>query len=75
MAEQRIRVSVEFSYDDFRPFYEGLAKEVVAPSLDGRWIRFPASALRPYFSHTGISGIFELRFDGNRKLIALERVR
>ncbi len=75
MAEQLVRVIVEFSYDEFRPYYEGLAREVVAPSLDGRWIRFPASALRSYFTHDGINGIFELRFDTKNKLISLNKIK
>jgi hypothetical protein len=74
MSGNRIRVRVHFSYDEFRPFYEGIARNVVARSLDGRWIRFPASSLRPFFTHEGISGVFELRFDNNHKLIELNRV-
>jgi len=75
MSEQRILVQVQFTYEEFRPFYEGRAKEVVAPSLDGRYIRFPASALRPFLTHNGISGVFALKFDKKNKLISTDRIK
>ena len=74
MPGKSIRVAIDFSYDEFLPFYEGRVKDVIAPGLDGKSVRFPAHTLRPYLTHSGIAGIFELRMDQNNRLLSCERI-
>jgi hypothetical protein len=45
----------------------------VARDSEGRRIRFPALALRPFVMHDGVNGVFVLRVDENNKLIDLRR--
>jgi len=47
---------------------------VQVKSLDGQNLRFPAAVLRPYLGHAGVSGLFELEFDENRRFVSLQRL-
>jgi hypothetical protein len=53
---------------------DGSAKVVVARSEDNRTIRFHASAVREFVTHDGIFGDFEITFDENNKLIAIQSI-
>ena len=74
MPAQQLRVTVNICYDDFLPFYEGYIKDVIAMDHNGQKVRFPASALRPYLTHAGVHGVFELHIDDNNKLVSCDRV-
>jgi len=37
-------------------------------------IKFPASSLRQFLTHEGVSGRFRLLFDENHKLISIEKI-
>lgn len=54
-------------------YYRGQAKTVLAQASDGRWIRFPANALKPFITDTGIEGRFRLSFDAEQRLKSLLR--
>lgn len=47
---------------------------VVARSLDGRTVRFPASRLRPFMTTTGIQGRFTISFDDQHKFLEMRRL-
>jgi len=47
---------------------------VVVQGRDGQRLQFPASALRPFVTETGVHGEFRLRFDKNFQLINIERI-
>ncbi|MCW9023423.1 MAG: DUF2835 domain-containing protein [Gammaproteobacteria bacterium] len=70
----RVRFSLNISAETYRHYYSGHAQFVQVRSIDGRRVRFPASSLRPYLSHKGVHGEFELEFDENNKLVALRRL-
>jgi len=70
-----MRFRIELSAEKYLRYYAGGARSVVTRSFDGRRVQFPASALRPFVTHAGISGEFVLRFDANNKLIELVKVR
>jgi len=53
---------------------KGIVKNIQVTSTDGRTIRFPASKLRPYLTHSGISGEFTMRFDRNNKFVELIKI-
>ena len=69
-----IRFSIDLEYERFLRFYQGEAQMVQVVADDGRQIRFPAAALRPHLQHSGIQGRFEIVFDANHKLKALNRL-
>ena len=74
MAYHAMRFRIELSSKKYLRYYSGSATSVVTRSFDGRRVKFPASALRKFVTHDGISGVFELRFDQNNKMIDLVRV-
>ena len=71
---RRIRFRLAISAEDYLAYYQGGATEVVTRSDDNRVIRFPANAIRQFVTHGGISGHFEISFDENNKLIAIQRI-
>ena len=54
--------------------YRGHASRVRMLSRDGRWVDLPAYHLRPFVTHSGVHGSFELEFDGSGRLLALRRL-
>lgn len=67
-------LSLSLSAAQCERYYAGHIKYVQAQSDDGRQIRFPAQALLPYISHTGVQGRFVLRFDDQHKFIEMARL-
>lgn len=47
---------------------------VVARTMDGRTVRFPANILRSVVQANGVHGIFELVVDENHKFVSLQRI-
>lgn len=69
-----IRFRLAITADKYLAYYQQRAKDVVVRAEDGRQVRFPASSLRKFLRHQGIYGLFEMQFDGNHKLIGLQRI-
>lgn len=69
-----LRVPLAISPDEYKQYYSGTAKHVIAKACDGRNVQFPANVLRPYLTHSGIQGQFILVFDDNFKFIDIRRV-
>lgn len=68
---QRIRFTLSLSEEQYISYYRGEAKMVSVVADDGRRVEFPASCLRPYVSHNGIDGRFELQYTDTGKFIQL----
>ncbi|MCW5785244.1 MAG: DUF2835 domain-containing protein [Nitrospirales bacterium] len=64
---QTVTVRLKISSERFQAYYQGVVESVVAQSIDGRTIQFPARVLRPFVSHQGIQGTFEITFDASLK--------
>ncbi|MFT4518834.1 MAG: hypothetical protein ACI9JM_001219 [Halioglobus sp.] len=69
-----IRFRLAISPEEYLAYYQGSAQDVVACSEDNKTIRFPASAIRKFVTNDGIFGDFEITFDENNKLIAIQSV-
>lgn len=69
-----IRFRLAISAEEYLAYYQGNARDVVVRSEDGRNIRFPASAIQGFLTHSGIFGTFEITFDENNKLIGVRSV-
>ncbi|QRY78651.1 DUF2835 domain-containing protein [Pseudomonas sp. PDNC002] len=54
--------------------YRGQANRIQVVSRDGRQVNLPAHHLRPFITHTGVQGSFELEFDESGRLLALRRL-
>lgn len=70
-TQQTIRFRLSLAAEDFLRYYQGQIRQIQVTSEDGRTVRFPASALRPYLTHSGIHGRFEIHFDEHNRLAGL----
>lgn len=69
-----IYVQLNIPPDEFQLLYEGVAKTVNARSLDGRIVRFPANILRPFVTHSGVSGTFAIHFSDENRFQNIEKI-
>jgi hypothetical protein len=75
MPERRsLRVRLSIPADRFLAYYRLDAEDVIASTADGTRVQFPAGALRTHVTRNGVHGLFEIRFDENHRLIAVDRV-
>lgn len=54
-------------------YYRGTARHVVARSVTGQNVQFPASLLQSFITIEGIHGVFVLTVDENNKCVSLQR--
>ncbi len=69
-----LRMRLAIPAHEYLAYYRNQADAVLARTLDGRSIEFPAIALRRHVTHGGVHGLFEIEFDADYRLIRLERV-
>lgn len=70
----QITVDLAVSAQDYQSYYSGQIKQVVAYTVDGRRVRFPANILQHVVSHEGVYGRFQIQFDGEGKFLSIVRV-
>lgn len=68
-----IGFSLSLSNEQYLAHYQGYARSVSVLGENGQRIEFPAEHLRPFLTHTGISGRFEIDFDQQHRFVALRR--
>jgi len=71
---REVRFSLRITNEQFLDFYRGLKSQVITTSHNGQKIQFPASTLRPFLTHDGISGNFRILYSDDNKLIRIERI-
>lgn len=69
----RVICPIRIAAERWQPFYRGELRSLQTTALDGRTVRIPASAMRPFIENDGISGVFIIDFDERGKLIAVTR--
>ena len=70
----RIRFVLHIPAEKYKKYYSGEIRYVLARSYDGRRVKFPASYLRRFVSHGGITGEFEIEFDENNRFKDILRI-
>lgn len=70
----RLRFHIVLSAEAWLHYYRGNVGAVSVQAEDGRRIQLPASSLRSFVTHEGISGWFEITFDQHNRLIELSRL-
>ena len=71
---QKIRFYLDISPQQYLSYYKGSAKFVNVKTDCGRTLKFPASELQKFVTHSGIRGRFEIDFNDQYKLVRLSRV-
>jgi hypothetical protein len=69
-----IVVRLRISADEFQRLYEGTIRDVAAQSIDGRRVQFPAIILRPFVTHVGILGTFNIQFGDDNRFQHIEKI-
>ncbi|RUR29010.1 DUF2835 family protein [Vreelandella nanhaiensis] len=67
-----IDVIIHLSPDECLAHYEGRAANVRARSLDGRWVVFPADAIRRVVGQNGVHGVFRLVFSTEGRFTSIQ---
>ncbi|WP_083690089.1 DUF2835 domain-containing protein [Colwellia sp. UCD-KL20] len=66
--------SVNMTYDDFLPYYQGRISTVMVMSTEGQRIQFPAMHIKKFLMPHGINGFFCMHTENN-KFISLEKIQ
>jgi len=67
-------IQLNITSAEFWHYYAKNANSVLATSHDGRRVQFPANALQPFVTHSGVQGAFKLVIDENTKLKSINRI-
>ncbi|BFM16429.1 hypothetical protein R50073_26120 [Maricurvus nonylphenolicus] len=67
-------VNLMIPADEYQLMYQGVVKDVVTRAVDGRTVRFPAHILRPFVTHDGVSGRFQIIFDDDHRFQTIKRL-
>lgn len=67
-----IDVVIHLSHSECLAHYEGRYSNVRTRSVDGRWVVFPAQALRRVVGRDGVHGIFRLTFSDAGRFMSIQ---
>ena len=68
-------VDLNISPEEYQRMYRGEVSKVLARTLDGRRVQFPADILRSVVSRTGIKGRFSIQYDAQGRFSKIIRLR
>lgn len=66
-----IDVVIDLNYDECLAHYEGRIANVRTRSVDGRWVIFPAEAIRRVINRDGVRGVYRLSFSEQGRFISI----
>ena len=69
-----VRFNLSLSSEQFLLVYQGIAKNITTRTDDGQVIKFPAQHIKPFLTHDGIHGYFEMEFSPEHKFIGIKRL-
>lgn len=73
-SADQVTFHLDIRGEEFLRFYRGEVASVYVLAADGRRVRFPAHALRPYVARDGVRGDFRLCFDSGGRMLSLDRL-
>jgi len=73
-SAKQVVVDLNIPEEEYLRVYRGSARTVLAYSIDGRRVSFPANILQPFISHTGVQGRFRIRFDAQGRFSSIEKL-
>jgi len=71
----KYRFYMSLNRDKYMEYYAGQASCIRVRTEEGPTIQFPASVVKPWITHHGIDGYFQIEFDENHKLIEMKKLR
>ncbi len=73
-ALNAVLVNLSISPDEYQRWYQGSARDVLAHTVDGRSVRFPAHILRQFVTLQGVRGRFRISFDEQNRFQKIEKI-
>ena len=70
-----IDIVLHLSFDECLAHYEGRIVNVRTRSVDGRWVIFPAEAIRRVVTRDGVHGVYRLTFTDEGKFVSIKPLR
>lgn len=70
-----IDILLHLSFDECLAHYEGRIVNVRTRSVDGRWVIFPAEAIRRVVTRDGVHGVYRLTFTDEGKFVSIKPLR
>lgn len=74
VSMNRIIVELNISKDKVMEYYKGHAQSVIAHTLEGKTVKFPAQYLRSIVGTEGVMGRFEIQYDDSGKLHSIQKM-
>jgi len=71
---QLIQFQLAIPSDKFLAVYKGQAKTISVIARDGRRIEFMADKVRPFLTHEGVYGIFEMKISAENKFLSIKQI-
>ncbi|MEQ1529928.1 MAG: DUF2835 domain-containing protein [Methylococcales bacterium] len=71
---QKIRFSLNLSYDQYLKVYQGFANNISVVADDGRRIAFPAGNIQTFLNKQGIQGYFEMELTPEHKFVGIKKL-
>lgn len=68
------RVNLHLTAQQMESYYAGHVQNVSALDVHGRRVQFPLTALRPFVSHNGVQGHFEILVTADHRLLSIRRL-
>lgn len=72
---QSVRFNLSVPSETFLRVYQGVAKNITVRADNGQVIQFPAQHIKPFLTHAGIHGCFEMTFSPEHKFINIKRLQ
>ena len=72
--QKNYRFNLQISQQEYLRYYQGAASSVLVFSENGQRLRFPASRLRPFLTHTGIHGRFQMTVDTQNRFVEMKKL-
>jgi hypothetical protein len=66
--------SLRVTYEDFLPYYQGVAAKVLVKDTKGRDLLINGRHFRPFVNSRGVNGNFKLTLDGQGNFISMEQL-
>lgn len=71
MLQHTFTLALSIEPEQLKRFYRGDATQIVATAQEGVSIAFPAEAVRPFVTATGVHGDFVLTTDAQFRLLSI----
>lgn len=72
---QSVRFNLSVPSETFLRVYQGVAKNITVRADNGQVIQFPAQHIKPFLTHAGIHGYFEMTFSPAHKFLSIKQIK